>query len=117
MNQHELGRYGENRARQILEEKGYTILHSNYRFGKLELDLVCSFENHLVVVEVKTRFTDAYGEPWQSVTKAKQRQIIRATNFYIEEFGVQQHTRFDVISIIHNEQFERIEHIEDAFVP
>jgi putative endonuclease len=71
----------------------------------------------IIVVEVKTRFTDEYGEPWQSVTKQKQRQIIKAANYYIFENNIQLDTQFDVISIIKNETFERLEHIQDAFSP
>lgn len=117
MNQQELGIYGETLAKNYLIEKGYEVIQCNYRFRKLELDLVCSIDNLLVIVEVKTRFTDEFGEPWKAVTKAKQKQLIKAANFYIEEFDVHQHTRFDVISIVHNDKYSRLEHIIDAFTP
>jgi putative endonuclease len=117
MNHLELGKYGEALAQKHLEGLGYEILTSNYRFLKLELDIVAQKDGKIIVVEVKTRFTDEYGEPWQSVTKQKQRQIIKAANYYIFENNIQLDTQFDVISIIKNETFERLEHIQDAFIP
>ena len=117
MTQQELGIWGENHAREFLAAKGYKILAGNFRFGKLELDLVCEFNNKLVVVEVKTRQTAEIGEPWRAVTRGKQRQIIRASNFYIEQHNVHLETQFDVISIVHNSFRTDVEHIEDAFGP
>ena len=62
MDRRRLGNYGEFIARQILEERGYLILHQKYytRYG--ELDLIAKDENHLVFVEVKTRIGKAYGD-------------------------------------------------------
>ncbi len=113
----ELGIFGENHARDFLLAKGYRILASNFRCGKLELDLVCEKDNKLVVVEVKTRETAEIGEPWRAVTRTKQKQIIKASNFYIEQHNVQLETQFDVISIVHNSFRTELEHIEDAFSP
>lgn len=115
MKHNELGRHGEKLARQFLEEQGYLVLVENYRSNRLELDLVCEYDNKLIVVEVKTRNSNALGEPWQAVTRAKQRQIIRAANFYIQEFDIHLETRFDVISIIHNTKETLIEHLINAF--
>ncbi|MCE3295453.1 MAG: hypothetical protein K0R65_1167 [Crocinitomicaceae bacterium] len=117
MTQQELGIWGESHARDFLAAKGYKILASNFRFGKLELDLVCEFNNKLVVVEVKTRQTAEIGEPWRAVTRGKQRQIIKASNFYIEQHDVHLETQFDVVSIVHNSFRTELEHIEDAFGP
>lgn len=113
----ELGIYGEKLARKHLLQNAYQIISCNYRFKKLELDIIAQRDNKLIVVEVKTRFTDEYGEPWQSVTKNKQRQIIKASNQYILENDIHLETQFDVISIVKNDTFERLDHISDAFSP
>ena len=117
MTQQELGTIGEKMAQDYLINKQYTILHRNYRHKHLELDLICEKENKLIVVEVKTRQTAEIGEPWRAVTRTKQKLIIRASNFYIQEFDVQLETQFDVISIVHNSYRTEIEHLEDAFTP
>ena len=53
MNNTELGIYGESLAEKHLKEKGFQIITKNYRFGKLEIDLVAEHQNKLVVIEVK----------------------------------------------------------------
>jgi putative endonuclease len=117
MTQQQLGIFGEKIAEKYVTEKGYLILNRNFRFGKNEIDLVTEFSGKLIVIEVKTRQTAEIGEPWRSVTRAKQRQIIRVANFYIHEFNVHLETQFDVISIVHNSFRTNIEHIESAFTP
>jgi putative endonuclease len=115
MTNQELGAFGEGLAKKLLEEKGYLTLFSNWRHKHLELDLVCSYKDKLIVVEVKTRQTAEIGEPWEAVTKSKQKQLIRAANIFIKEYNVVLETQFDIVSIVHNSHQTRIEHIEDAF--
>lgn len=50
-----LGLAGENAAIAYLKEKGYTIRDRNWRKNHLELDIIASINNELVIVEVKTR--------------------------------------------------------------
>lgn len=117
MTQQELGILGEQLAFTFLQQKNYHILTKNYRFGKLEADLICIADNKLVVVEVKTRQTAEIGEPWRAVTRSKQKQIIKVANHYIVENNIDLETRFDIISIVHNGYRTDIEHLEDAFYP
>lgn len=113
----ELGKEGEELAVAYLLKKGYSILKRNYTFKKSELDIVSTKDNKLIIVEVKTRNSDFLAGPEITVTKKKQRAIIKATNFYIDEFDVKMETQFDIISIILNSKEQRIEHMEDAFYP
>lgn len=115
MTQQELGIAGENLAEKFLHQKQYKILARNFRFGKLEADLICLADRKLIVVEVKTRQTLEIGEPWRAVTRAKQKQIVKVANHYICEHDIHLETRFDIISIVHNSFGTDIEHIEDAF--
>ncbi|MES2587582.1 MAG: YraN family protein [Bacteroidota bacterium] len=117
MTNQELGVYGEKLAQEFLAKKDFKIIETNYRFLKSEIDIVCEFDNKLIVVEVKTRQTAEIGEPWRAVTRAKQRQIIKVANHYIYQFDIHKETRFDIISIVHNSYRTDIEHIEDAFTP
>ena len=115
MTNQELGILGENIAVANLISKGYTILDRNYRFKKNEIDIVTSFQNKIVVVEVKARQTAEIGEPWMAVTKAKQKLIITVADQYIQSKQIENETRFYIISIVHNSFRTKIEHIEDAF--
>lgn len=115
MNTSELGKIGENLAVKHLTEKGYQIIEKNYRFKKNEIDLVAQYENQIIIIEVKTRQTAEIGEPWMAVTRSKQKSIIQVANHYIQTKQIDLHTRFDIISIVHNNFRTKIEHIEDAF--
>jgi putative endonuclease len=113
----ELGKIGEELAVQFLIEKGYEILDKNWRNKHKEIDIVAKDGNELVIVEVKTRQTDEYGEPDIAVTKRKQRMLIAAANAYILRNNLDMSTRFDIVSIVFKDGEPVIEHIEDAFLP
>ena len=113
----DLGKEGEALACDFLAKKGYRILHRNYVFKKSELDIVAEKNGKLIVVEVKTRQSDFMAGPEETVTKAKQKAIFKAANFYIQEHDLDMETQFDIISIILNSKEKRIEHLEDAFYP
>lgn len=112
----DLGILGEERAQEYLLSKGYEILHTNWRAGKLEIDIAAKKDNWLVIVEVKTRSTETFEHPEEAITLKKIRNIVNATNYYIFQFDWHGDTRFDVISVIpHGDEFY-IDHIEDAFL-
>ncbi|MES2800153.1 MAG: YraN family protein [Bacteroidota bacterium] len=117
MTQQELGIFGENLAVQLLNNKGYQILVRNYRFGKLEIDIIAKSNNQIVVIEVKTRETAIIGEPWKAVTKGKQKSIIKVASQYLKKERIDLDTRFDIVSIVHNSFHTKIEHLENAFFP
>jgi len=114
---HELGKQGENIAVRYLRSKGYRILEQNWRFGKNEIDIIAEEGEYLVIVEVKTRQTNKFGEPETFVNKQKQRLLIRAANVYINYKNIQKETRFDIIGILLKNNKARIKHLVDAFYP
>lgn len=116
-NNTEKGNKGEELAETFLIKKGYQILDKNWRFKHLELDLVALVNKTLVVVEVKLRAGDAYGKPEDFVSLKKQKNTIKAANAYIIEKDLDYETRFDIISIIQNQNETKIEHIVEAFYP
>lgn len=116
-NNSQKGTQGEEIAIAHLLKNGYQILEKNWRSGHLEIDVVASNNQYLVVVEVKLRASDAFGRPEDFVTKSKQKKLIKAAAAYITENNINCETRFDVISILHNENVLELEHIEAAFYP
>ena len=111
----ELGKAGEAIAVEHLEGKGYRILERNWRLGKEEIDIIARDGNFVVIVEVKTRTSNVFAEPEASVTKSKQRILVRAANAYVNYRRQYGEVRFDIISIIIRAEGEIINHIEDAF--
>ena len=113
----ELGKRGEELAAQYLTEKGYEILERNWRNKHKEIDIIAKDGESLVIVEVKTRQTDEYGDPDIAVTRQKQWRLISAANAYVFQNKLDIDTRFDIISIVFHDDEPIIEHIEDAFLP
>lgn len=113
----QLGKTGEERAAEYLISKGYIIRDINWRSGKMELDLVAYRDSTLVVVEVKTRSSHEFLRPEEAVNLRKIKNIVRATDAYIRLFNIPFEVRFDIVTLVgDNDRFE-IEHIEDAFLP
>jgi len=113
----DLGKLGEEIAVKYLTDKGYEILERNWHNVHKEVDIIAKDGRFLVIVEVKTRQTNAYGEPDIAVTRQKQRMLISAANAYLFRNKLDLETRFDIISIVFNNGEPDIDHIEDAFLP
>lgn len=115
MNHQNLGLKGENSAAHYLLSRGYALIEQNWRFQKKEIDLIASKGEELIIVEVKTRQTNRFGEAWQFVNRSKQRYLIVAANAYAQQKNWTGPIRFDIIGICH--QPYRLEHIKQAFYP
>tara|TARA_B100001057_G_scaffold498837_1_gene607308 strand:+ start:1397 stop:1747 length:351 start_codon:yes stop_codon:yes gene_type:complete len=111
----ELGRLGENMAKDFLEKKGFTIIDINWRHLLHEVDIVAMHQKMLIFIEVKTRSTLKYGFPDESVGIKKEHMLKEAAEIYIEQKDLYYEIRFDIISILKNEHEEKIYHIIDAF--
>lgn len=79
----ETGRLGELAARRHLESVGYTILASNVRCGRHEIDIVADDGGTLVFTEVRARRGRMFGAPEESITLSKQRQMLTAAQCYL----------------------------------
>jgi putative endonuclease len=97
-----LGRAGEDLTAQWYEARGYEVLDRNWRGGRDgELDLVLARRRLLVVCEVKTRSSLAYGHPAEAVTATKQRRIRRLAARWIAEHRARpREVRFDVACVL-----------------
>ena len=113
----EFGRRGEELALAFYKENQYTILEKNWQSNHLELDIIVKNDEYIVFCEVKARSSNALLEPQQAVTSQKQRNIIRAANFYVLKHHITLEVRFDIISILFNGDQYTLEHIPFAFTP
>lgn len=118
MSEHyDLGRKGEDEAVQYLENKGYYIMHRNWRSGRRELDIVARDGNEVAFVEVKTRRNTNFGRPAEAVDNRKIRRIVASADAYVRKYAVDLPIRFDIITVVGAEPPFEIEHIPDAFLP
>ena len=111
-NKRATGIAGESDAVRYLKKNGYNILHTNWRKGIAEIDIIAEHKGVTVFVEVKTRSSLMYGYPSESVMKNQQRRYIMTAQQYITAGKLHgKDIRFDVIEVLGSE----INHIEDAF--
>ncbi len=96
-----LGARAEQIALEYLQGRGLTILERNFRRRLGEIDLVALDNGVLVIAEVRTRSSEAFGGAAASVDGRKQKRIIRAAAQLL-----QQHrdyaalpVRFDVLVV------------------
>lgn len=114
----EIGKKGEALAKAFLESKKYKIMACNWRYHKLEVDIIARYQKYLVFVEVKTRNTDVFGLPESFVSRKQQQNLASAVEAYLYLYpNMGWEIRYDVISIILKGEQADIEHFEDAFWP
>ena len=95
------GRRAEELAAEFLRAAGCEILHCNYRRRLGELDIVARAEGVLVIAEVRTRTSNAYGGAAASVDRRKQQRITRAASQLLQQRAdlAALPVRFDVLIV------------------
>lgn len=113
----EVGAWGEAIAARYLAEQGYIVRDRNWRHGHGELDIVAERDDVIVFVEVRTRRSDAFGAPQESITARKRATLIATAQAYLDQHGLQdRHWQIDVIALDLRRRniLERLDHIECA---
>ncbi|MDD5668519.1 MAG: YraN family protein [Candidatus Omnitrophica bacterium] len=112
----ETGRTGEDAAAEFISRNGYSILARNYRRKSGEIDIVAREGTTVCFLEVKTRHSRLFGEPEESVSRVKQKQISRTALYFLKEHNLMDtNARFDVVSILFENQSPRVTLIKNAF--
>ena len=98
----EVGRSGEDLAVAWYRSHGYDVIDRNWRCSIGEIDIVARRGGLLVVVEVKSRRTAAFGVPALAVTPVKQRRLRRLAACWLAKYRVirRVEVRFDVASVV-----------------
>ncbi len=112
MNRKEIGFLNEKKAQQIIQEKGYEILDTNFSCPYGEIDIICRDGDCIVFIEVRSKKNPNFGLPEETVTPVKQKKIVKTAQYYLSINNVDfEQVRFDVVSILGN----KIKHIKSAF--
>jgi putative endonuclease len=111
------GQAGEQIAANYLRSNGFKILHTNWRQGSKELDIVAEKNNRLHVVEVRSLTSNFFMEPYQSINRTKQRNLILAANAYVHRYKLTMEAQIDVISIVFKGPEYTLEYIPNAIYP
>jgi putative endonuclease len=96
-----LGAHGEAIAARHLVQRGMVVLDRNWRCPDGEIDLVLRDGQVLVVCEVKTRRSTAYGTPLEAVTAAKAARLRRLAAQWVATHDLRvPDVRIDLVGII-----------------
>lgn len=111
-----VGAYGERLAARYLTESGMQILDRNWRCDQGEIDIVAMDDACLVIVEVKTRRSLAYGSPVEAVTAIKAARLRRLAACWLTDHrswvDSAADVRIDVVGVLRPRSGPaRIEHL------
>ena len=96
-----LGQYGEEVATRYIEGIGMAVVDRNWRCSEGEIDIVAREGATLVLVEVKTRSSLAFGHPAESITPRKLRRMRHLAFRWLTEHEVHAPSvRLDVIAVV-----------------
>ena len=100
-NRRKVGAGYEKIASGYLVSLGYDILCMNFRSRCGEIDIIGMDKDVLCFIEVKYRKDLSTGFPGEAVTAAKQRKIIRTSEYFMLSKGLSRvNRRYDVIEIL-----------------
>lgn len=113
-----LARRGEAFVAEHLQAEGYEILARNVHAGRSELDIIARRGTVLVVCEVRSRRTDKYGHPAETMTEAKRRFVRRGAMRWLQDHpqaGCR--LRFDFAGLVFDQADDgpRMEYYQAAF--
>ena len=127
----QLGTWGEDKAADYLTRKGYQIVDRNYHAQGGEIDIVAKkdlplltgegTEEVYILVEVKTRRSNQYGEAKDAVEWWKLKRIIKASTHYFLFYKRMEEIppfQIDIIAIDVDvkQKTARLEHLENVGV-
>ena len=117
MTNKEIGKYGENLAKDFLIKKGWKIIETNFHYSKIaEIDIIAKKDNIIHFVEVKTRTSEFFGKPMEAIDKRKISSIYQAALYYIQTHKNCSKFQIDAVGIVINKdkdpEITLIENIE-----
>jgi putative endonuclease len=112
-----IGRYGEDVAARHLLEAGFDVLARNWRCSAGEIDIVARDGDVVVICEVKTRSSLAYGSPAEAVTADKAARLRALALWWLREHPAGgSPVRFDVVSVLRSSRgAASVQHLRGAF--
>ena len=102
MSSRSLGGIGEAVAILELKKKDYRIIEQNFNTSIGEIDIIAATGKTLAFIEVKTRTSDAFGNPSESIDLDKATKIRKTASCYLAKMdpAVSYECRFDIVAIM-----------------
>lgn len=108
------GRRGEDLAAWALKEQGFQLWERNYRNTWGEIDIIAFKENCLYFVEVRSKSSQNFGTPAESINSRKKRKLQEVAEGYLAEKGREYTCGFLFAAV--NLRDEAVVFIEDALI-
>lgn len=108
-----IGARGEDMAVKWLRQRGFMIVHRNWREGRYELDIIAQKGFSMHFVEVKTRSKSGWGSPEDAITEEKFRALLHAANLYLGSHPTPLESQFDLIAV----EIDALGNAEIRYIP
>ena len=115
VNTRKKGTAGEQQAASLLENEGYTIIAKNYRSKRGEIDIVATYEESIVFIEVKSWQVYQLEDLAYVIGPEKRRRIIATSMVFLSKHREYSHytVRYDVVFL--DGQKNRAKHLYNVF--
>lgn len=113
---HNLGYFGETLAASYLTSRGHHIIQRNFKARYGEIDIISTYGDILVFIEVKTRIGEKFGKPEEAITPRKLREVVLTSKYYVLLHPeLPEALRIDLIAIALNgdRSVKYLKHIEN----
>ena len=95
----DLGKHGEELAALYLAEAQFTIMFKNWRHSYYEIDIICSRNDVLHFIEIKTRRSLTFGFPELAVDEKKLEKLMIAAEEFLHQHPSWERVQYDILSI------------------
>ena len=112
------GKAAEDAAALYIQQQGWQLVERNWNCRSGELDVIATWGETVLFVEVRSRSGSGFGLPAESVDARKIHKVRRTAEIYLQRAGWSDRPiRFDVIAVMlgRNLEIRSLEHIEEAF--
>lgn len=114
-----LGDWGEELIVGYLAEKGFRLVERNWHSRYGEIDIIAENGELLLFVEVKTRKSGKFSQPYEAVDYRKQQKIRTTVETYLMKHPSSLQPRLDVASVVAPQgilsKHPEITYLEQAF--
>jgi putative endonuclease len=95
----DFGKKGEALAVEWLIQKGFEIIHRNWRHGRYEVDIIARLDDTYHFIEVKAATTLIYGHPEERVDNRKIRNLMKGAAAWLHQSPGLKRAQYDVLAI------------------
>lgn len=117
-NSKKIGNFGEKIAVKYIKSKGYKVINTNMKVGRMEFDIIANISGKIIFIEVKTRLSWGNRIAENGMSDNKIKLLKRAISEYVDLLKIDpENIRLDFIAIdlVKSENKAKIKHYKDIF--